>query len=78
VEQIAEWFNLTFLRFSATIAVSLQPIQNILIEPDSHLLFRGRPFHGWPREKRVVERPDIGIVDILVRHSVNAGQVGLG
>ena len=37
----------------------------------------GRPFHGGIGEKLVVKRRNVGIIDILIRHLVNARQVAL-
>ncbi|SRR6266404_6546461 len=57
------------------LAMTLEPIEHILIETNSQLLFRRRPSHRRLFEKGLVEPWNVRIVNIGILHAVNPCQV---
>ena len=58
-------------------AMTLEPIEHIRIQTNGQLPFDRRPGRRCLLEKRLVERPNIRIVDIGILHAVNSRQVAL-
>src|SRR6266404_492431 len=57
------------------LAMTLEPIEHVLIQTNGQLLFRRRPGHRRLFEKDLVEPRNVRIVNIGTLHTVNACQV---
>src|ERR1700688_4526452 len=59
------------------LAMTLEPIEHVLIQTNGQLLFRRRPGHGGLFEKGLVEPRNVRIVNIGILHTVTPCQVTL-
>ena len=59
------------------LAMTLEPIEHILIQTNRQLLFRWRPGHRRLFEKRLVQPRNVRIINLSVLHAVNPRQVAL-
>jgi len=55
------------------LAMTLEPIEHVLIQTNGQLLFRRRPSHGGLFEKGLVEPRNVGLVNIGILYTVNRG-----
>jgi hypothetical protein len=55
------------------LAMTLEPIEHVLIQTNGQLLFRRRPGHRRLFEKGLVEPRNVGIVNIGILYAVNRG-----
>jgi hypothetical protein len=55
------------------LAVSLEPIEHVLIQTNGQLLFRRRPSHRCLFEKGLVEPRNVRLVDLGILYTVNRG-----
>src|ERR1700692_3117344 len=53
------------------LAMTLEPIEHVLIQTNGQLLLRRRPGHGGLFEKGLVEPRGVRIVNIGILHTVN-------
>src|SRR5260370_12564556 len=57
------------------LAITLEPIEHVLIQRNGQLLFRRRSSHGGLLEKGLVEPRNVRIVNVGILHTVNPSQV---
>src|SRR5258708_35384718 len=57
------------------LAMTLQPIEHVLIQTNGQLLFRRRPSHRRLFEKGLVELRNVRVVNIAILRTVNPSQV---
>jgi|ERR1700674_354203 len=57
------------------LAMTLEPIEDVLIQTNRQLLFRRRPSHGGLFEKGLVEPRNVGIINIAIVYTVDPCQV---